>query len=620
MLEGKARAKRIIDNDRTHAFILEFAADNGGRDLAFLKVRQHIDIEKKPVREHDQTLDAAIKKHLKVSFKTCALVVHVGEDGQIRRVEETVLDSPQYQRAVGIGHIEHHDTDGVAAATAQGTGEEIRAVSELGCGALDARLSRVGNVARQRRVIQDNGNGRRRETAAFGDVANRRRGLRSPTSGRHGGIAGRRFRISRPHGLLEFRALAGGHYSTVNLVSRLGLIPVLAILWLISSLGIVAQATQTTPSASSAAPAANLPALFQHGEASLRAGKLDEAERDFKEVLAADPNVAGAYANLGVIHMRRKQWVQALAALRKAEKLAPNVPGVRLNIGLVYYRQNQFAAAIKPFETVVRDVPDSYQARYLLGFCYFFNERWQETISTLEPIWGQASDQLNYLYVLGRAAEISKHTALEERAYGRMAEVGQGSPQLRLIIGKAHLNRGEYDDALRELQAAAQADPKLPLVHYYLGMTYVRKQENEKAREEFQKDIAAAPDAAYSYEQLGKVETALQNEDGAAKNFRQAVKLDPRLAESRLGLAKILERKKEHAAALAQLDEILRLDKDDAGARYLRGQVLFRMGREKEGREELALATKKLNEQREARHKELEGETVASPELAQEPQ
>jgi hypothetical protein len=41
------------------------------------------------------------------------------------------------------------------------------------------------------------------------------------------------------------------------------------------------------------------------------------------------------------------------------------------------------------------------------------------------------------------------------------------------------------------------------------------------------------------------------------------------------------------------------------------------MGREKEGREELAAATKMLNRQRAERQKELEG---ASPELAREPE
>jgi len=77
---------------------------------------------------------------------------------------------------------------------------------------------------------------------------------------------------------------------------------------------------------------------FEAGEAALRAGNLDEAERNFRQVVALQPGVAGAYANLGVIHMRRKQWPQALTMLHKAEKLAPGMVGVRLNIGLVYFR------------------------------------------------------------------------------------------------------------------------------------------------------------------------------------------------------------------------------------------------------------------------------------------
>jgi len=87
-----------------------------------------------------------------------------------------------------------------------------------------------------------------------------------------------------------------------------------------------------------------------------------------------------------------------------------------------------------------------------------------------------------------------------------------------------------------------------------------------------------------------------------------------------MGLAKIAEQKKNYPAALVQLNEIIRLDKDNASSRYLRGQVLLRMGREKEGREELAVAARLLNEQRAARYKELEGETVASPELSREPE
>ena len=405
-------------------------------------------------------------------------------------------------------------------------------------------------------------------------------------------------------------------------VSSIGLLFVVLLLLFLSS-SLSAQSAAPAKTGAGEAQAARDPQkLFEAGEAALHAGKLDEAEHEFRQVLAINPGVAGAYANLGVIHMRRKQWPQALEMLHKAEKLAPDVAGIRLNIGLVYYRQKNFLAAIEPFESVVQQTPGSYQARYLLGFCYFFNSRWADTVATLEPLWEQvsASDQLNYLYVLGRAAELSKNAALEEKAYARMAEIGQGSPEFRMIIGKSHLNRGEYDDAVRELEAAAQADPKLPLVHYYLGMTYVRKQDYERARVEFQKDLALEPDAAFTCEQLGKVESTLQNEGEAAKDFGRAVKLDPQLVESRMGLAKIAERKREYPAALAQLDEIIRLDKNNASSRYLRGQVLLRMGHEKEGREELAVATKMLNDQRAARQKELEGEPVPSPELTREPE
>jgi tetratricopeptide (TPR) repeat protein len=360
--------------------------------------------------------------------------------------------------------------------------------------------------------------------------------------------------------------------------------------------------------------------LFEAGESALHSGKLDEAERDFKQVLALNPDVAGAYANLGVIHMRRKQWPQALATLRKAEKLAPDVTGIRLNIGLVYFRQNDFAGAIHPFESVVQQAPDSFQSRYLLGLCYFFNDRWTDAISTLEPLWPKASDQLNYLYVLDIAAYKAKNQALEEKAGARLIQIGEGSPEFHLLMGKAHLNRGEYDDALKDLEAAAKADPKLPFVHFNLGLAYFHKQDYDRARAEFHKDITIEPDVSFSYEQLASLESTAGNDDEAVKNYRSALKLNPRLVSARMGLAKIEEKRRHYATALSELDQVIQFDAANASAHYLRGQVLVRMGRQKEGQVELASAAKMLNEQRAARHKELEGETVPSPELAREPE
>ena len=203
-------------------------------------------------------------------------------------------------------------------------------------------------------------------------------------------------------------------------VSSFPLILLLTIISLLLSLSSLVSA-QTTAQHSGQDPQK----LFEAGEAALHAGKLDEAERAFKQVIVLNPEVAGAYANLGVIHMRRKQWPQALEMLGNAEKLAPEIAGIRLNIGLVYFRQNDFARAIQPFESVLQQAPDFFQARYLLGLCYFFNDRWTDAIATLEPLWPKASDQLNYLYVLDIAAYKAKDQALEEKAGARLIQIGE---------------------------------------------------------------------------------------------------------------------------------------------------------------------------------------------------
>jgi len=97
---------------------------------------------------------------------------------------------------------------------------------------------------------------------------------------------------------------------------------------------------------SSPSPGTDPSKLLARGEAARASGDLDRAEQAFQQVLAVDPKSAAAYANLGVIDMRRKRWTSPLTSLHHAEKLAPAITGVRLNIGLAYYRQNEYWRAI----------------------------------------------------------------------------------------------------------------------------------------------------------------------------------------------------------------------------------------------------------------------------------
>jgi len=110
----------------------------------------------------------------------------------------------------------------------------------------------------------------------------------------------------------------------------------------------------------------------------------------------------------------------------------------------------------------------------------------------------------------------------------------------------------------------------------------------------------------------------LQQNKPAETCFRRALRLDPHLLSSRIGLAKIYQQEGRYAEALAELDAAKKLDDKSNNVHYLRGQVLLRMGRRKEGQAELATATELLNASRAKRQKELE--PVPNPELTREPQ
>ncbi|MGC2196236.1 MAG: hypothetical protein WA628_16310 [Terriglobales bacterium] len=110
---------------------------------------------------------------------------------------------------------------------------------------------------------------------------------------------------------LALQVNVGGHYSRVQALSRIGIVLVTVV-----SVNVAAKSWGTAPgfaqktatgSGAAAAAASQDPAkVFAEGEDALGKGDLDGAERSFKRVLALNPRVAGAYANLGVIHMRRK--------------------------------------------------------------------------------------------------------------------------------------------------------------------------------------------------------------------------------------------------------------------------------------------------------------------------
>jgi tetratricopeptide (TPR) repeat protein len=359
---------------------------------------------------------------------------------------------------------------------------------------------------------------------------------------------------------------------------------------------------------------------FAKGQAALQSGDLNTAEESFRQVLSADPRSAAAYANLGVIAMRRKDWDHALALLQKAEHLDGKMAGIRLNIGIVEFRRANYGAAIAPLSSVLHDEPNSAQARYLLGLCQVFTEKYADAVTTLQPLWTERSSDVMYLYVLGIAAHNASNEVLDEKALSRMIEVGGDSAELHFILGKSYLNRQEEDAAVSELNQAVVKNPDLPFVHFTLGVAHARLGDDDAlAEQEFRKDIAVEPDLADNYAQLGFLYTRARRLEDGEKAFTEALRRDPRMASARLGLAQLYFDEAKFDLALREADAALGMAPQSQNVHYLRGRILTRLGRQEDAKAELAATQKLMNQSLGKARADLGDTAIPNPELTHDP-
>lgn len=83
---------------------------------------------------------------------------------------------------------------------------------------------------------------------------------------------------------------------------------------------------------------------------SLAAGRTAEAERDFTALTKSNPELAGPYANLGLIHRQAGRTKEAVVALEKAVELSPQRADLHNQLGIAYRMAGEFTQAKASYE------------------------------------------------------------------------------------------------------------------------------------------------------------------------------------------------------------------------------------------------------------------------------
>src|SRR6266511_1616869 len=116
-------------------------------------------------------------------------------------------------------------------------------------------------------------------------------------------------------------------------------------------------------------PSEELQSAFKNAVSLTQAGKLDEAEAAYKELVAKQPSIPELYHNLGYIYGQKKDWPKAEEAYKKALELRPIYPDAAdpamvdayYHLGTLYVGQNKIPEAIQNLEKYLSSNPTNSQ-------------------------------------------------------------------------------------------------------------------------------------------------------------------------------------------------------------------------------------------------------------------
>jgi Flp pilus assembly protein TadD len=109
---------------------------------------------------------------------------------------------------------------------------------------------------------------------------------------------------------------------------------------------------------------------FDTARQALATGRTAEAERGFVALTKSDPELAGPYANLGLIYRQAGRTADASAALEKAVRLSPGSAELYNQLGVTYRMAGDFAKAKAAYEQSMALDPTYAPALLNLGILY----------------------------------------------------------------------------------------------------------------------------------------------------------------------------------------------------------------------------------------------------------
>ena len=308
------------------------------------------------------------------------------------------------------------------------------------------------------------------------------------------------------------------------------------------------------------------------GQSYLRAGKLEESEKEFRLELQLDPQNEPAWLGLANLQVAQDQAADALESLTKVWEISPEFLAVQRFPSVDLSSVSAKASAAR-----IQDEPESPAKHFLLAALHAAandsgpsDSEWQSfqrDFSKWRQEQSEASARTN-----NDSSDDSNDDPCKAHRYSRCVEVLQSRKQLsdteRLVLGKAHFALQQYElaaSALAQVQGTSNGNAE---ASYWLERTY-----QALGAEAYGKLEESFPDSWRTHQLHAEADAFRQDLDNAIKEYQAALQQHPNDAELHEALGQLYLDNHSDAEAQSELEKAVALDATRTHALYLLGRL-----------------------------------------------
>ena len=310
-----------------------------------------------------------------------------------------------------------------------------------------------------------------------------------------------------------------------------------------------------------------------------QAGRLQEAEQIYRQILQAEPEHADAWHLLGVIahqvgqHEIAADYIGRAIALNGTEAVFYN------SLGAALRALRKVPDAVACYRRALQLKPEFAEAHYNLGNALRDQGSLDDAVAcyrrALELKPDHAAAHSNLGVALNDQGKLDDAVACCRRAL----ELNPDFAAAHSNLGNALKDQGKLDEAVACYRRALGLDPNLAEAQNNLGNALKEQGNLDDAVACCRRALELKPDFAAAHNNLGNALSDQGKPEDAAASYRRALELKPDFAEAQNNLGNVLKNQRKLEEAVACYHRTLELKPDYADAHNNLGNALADQGK-----------------------------------------